>query len=235
MAATMSEVFSVHTDVSSLMTAGGFSTMVGLSAYLMSYEAQDCTRVGLTNQTGLVSRLETRRKWTLAVMIVSAFFYAAGIVLLALGISLFRDERSLIADTISGLIIQQQEQAADSTINEPAIMAGLAAAVILLGSVQSVLHFNKHEEWGWLGSLIYATGWILAAVAAATNNNSISSIRTDRLVWALVGASLIVGGTYMIPWALHHRYISSPAYALMAFGFFSFSISTSLVIQGSVT
>ncbi len=226
MAATTSDVFSVHNDVSSLMTAGGFSTLVGLSTYLLTYKP---------NQTGVVSQLETRRKWTICVMIVSAFFYVAGLVLLTLGISLFRDERSLISDTISGIILQQQEKASETDINEPAIMSSLAAAVILLGSIQSALHFHKTGDFGWLGSLVYATGWILAAIAAATNNNSISSIRADRLAWALVGASLVVGGTFMIPWAVHHQYISSPAYVLMAFGFFSFSISTSLVIRATPT
>lgn len=224
--ATSSEVFSVHNNVSAFMVAGGLSMLLGFSSYFMSYEVTDGNRLGV----GQEAQFQMRKKVALAVMIISAFFYVAGIVLLALGISLFRDERSTIALTVAGIIEQQQEMATDSQLNEPAIVSGLAAALVLLGSIQSIRNFNKTQDWGWLGSTIFTTGWILFAIAAATNNNSLTSVRTDRLVWSLVGTTLIVGSTFIIPWALHHRYVTSPAFPLMAFGVLAFGVSTSWAI-----
>jgi len=205
--ATQDTVDSVHRDVYTLVSAGSIAALLGFSSYFMSFEYSDFDRVNFADQGHAETTFQRRKKLSLVVLIISAFFYVCGIVLLTVGISLYRNERTEIANSITGIITQAQQQAQQPNVNEPAILASVSAAIIILGMIQSARHFRKTESFGWLGSLIYAVGWLMFAFAGASNDNSLSSIRGDRLAFTLIGSSLVVAGTWIFPWALHPNFL----------------------------
>ena len=220
-----SQTDAIHRDIVIFMGIGSVSALLGMSSYFMSHEYQDFDRSGKSE-----SIFQQRKKWALAVMALSAFFYVCGIVLMTLGISLYRDEREEIASSISGIIIQTRQQAQQSSVDEPAILSSIGAALIILGMAQCCRNFAKTEEWGVIGSSIFASGWLINSFAAACNNNSLSSLRGDRLAWSLTGSAAIVAGTFMFPWMLHHNYVSGLSWAIMSLGYIAFDISTSFVV-----
>ncbi len=226
--ATSDTVTSIHDEISLFMSTGLIAYLLGMSTYLGGYEYQDFDRVTGINQEHV---FQTRKKVAFAIFIISAFIYISGIVLMALGISLYRTEREDLADSITGIIRQTTQNASQPDINEPAILAGIAAAMILLGSAEMIRHFHKSEQWGWIGYSIFSAGWLLNAFAAAMNNMSINSLRTDRLMFSLPGAVAVAAGTAVFPWALHHNYISSASFPLVAIGLGLFSVSTSYVVK----
>ena len=223
------QIFSVNNDVAYLVGSGSLAAVLGFSTYFMSYEYSDFDRINISDQEQMESTFQKRKKFAMTILIISAFVYVSGIVLLTVGISLYRNERENIANSITGIITQANQMASQSSINEPAILASFGAAMVLLGFFQSVRNFHKTEDFGILGSAIYAVGWLLLGFSAATDSNSLSSLDGQRLAWSLSGAALIVASTFAFPWSLHHNYISSPAYPIMCFGYLLFSIGTSFV------
>jgi hypothetical protein len=127
------------------------------------------------------------------------------------------------------LIQQIRNHDAQPKLNEPAILSGISSAIILLGVIESVRHFHKTEDFGWIGSSLYAAGWLGQAFAAAMNNKSVSSLKTQRLAWTLPGAAAIIGGTFLIPWQLQHNYVSGPGWSVAALGYTAFTIGTAYV------
>jgi len=220
---------SFHRDISIFMGSGMIASLIGLSSYLMSYEFQDFDRVGLESQNRMQENFNQRKKISIAIMSIAAFIYVSGIVLLTLGVSLYREEREEVSSSIPGIIVQIKQKAAQPDINEVAILAGIAGAVIIIGMMKSALNFQSNETWGWIGSSIYTAGWLAMAFAASMNNKSITSLVGERLAWCLPGVSLIVAGTFIIPWQLHYNYITGPGFPLQAIGYVCLWIGTSFL------
>lgn len=227
--ATPDHIDAVHQNIAILTGTGSAAALVGMASYFMSYEYKDFDRINVQGQDRMEVAFKRRRKVSQAVMIIAIIIYVAGLVLLALGISLYRNEREEQAQSISGLIQQNRNTAAEPNTNEPAILAGISTAVILAGMIQSAREFNKTEQFGWIGSSIYTAGWLGNAFAASMNNKSINSIKANRLAWTLPGSAAIVAGSFIIPWQLSHNYISGPGWPIAALGYAAFSIGTSYV------
>lgn len=225
--ATSDVIDSVHRDIVVFMSSGSIAALLGMSSYLMSYEFQDFERVNLQGQDRMQENFTSRRKVSIAIMVVSALVYVTGIVLLTLGVSLYREEREEQAASIPGLITQIRTTAEQPSVNEPAILAGICAVLIVSGMIKSAINFNTHEQWGWIGSSLYTAGWIGLSFAAAMNNKSINSLVGNRLAWTLPGAACIVAGTFIVPWQLHYNYISGPGWPIAAIGYTAFAIGTS--------
>jgi len=221
------KIDSFHRDISLLTGLGSAVALLGLSSYMMSYEYQDFDRVNLQGQDRMEEVYFKRRKVSLAIMILAAFFYVAGIVLITLGITLYPTEREEIASNIPGQITQLRSVAAQPDLNEPAILAGLSAALIVGGLGYSGYVFHQTENWGWVGSAVFSAGWVGQSFAAAMNNKSIESLVANRLAWTLSGAAVIIAGTMIFPWQLENNYISGPAWPLTALGYLAFTIGTS--------
>jgi hypothetical protein len=220
----------VHRHISTLMGSGTIVSLLGMTGYFMSYEYQDHDRVEAGQHATAIHR---RQKCALAIIVIASFLYISGLVLISMGVSMYRLERENIADSISGIIMQTQRMEKQPDLNEPALLSGLATALILMGVFQSLRHFHRTETWGAVGAGLYGIGWLLNAYAAACNDNTLHSVRPDRLAWTLPGASAIVIGTYLFPWALRYAYVGSPAWAIAALGYVSFGIGTSFVVSAS--
>ena len=95
--------------------------------------------------------------------------------------------------------------------------------------IQSAREFNMTEQFGWIGSSIYAAGWIGNAFAASMGNKSISSVKSNRLAWTLPGAAAIVTGTFLVPWSIHHNYVSNPGWPIAGLGYVAFTVGTAYV------
>lgn len=216
-----------HRDISLLTGLGSAVALLGMSSYMMSYEYRDFDRVHLQGQDRMEEAYFYRRKVSWVIMILAAFFYVSGIVLLTLGITLYPDEREEVATNIPGQISQIRSKNAQPSLNEPAILAGISAALIVGGIGYGAYVFDKTENWGWVGSAVYSAGWIGQAFAAAMNNKSIESLVANRLAWTLPGAAVVVAGTMIFPWQLQNNYISGPAWPLTALGYMAFIIGTS--------
>lgn len=221
------KIDSFHRDISMLTGLGSALGLLGMSSYMMSYEYQDFDRVHLQGQDRMEQTYFYRRKVSWVIMAVAGLLYVTGIVLLTLGISLYPNEREEVATNIPGQITQLRSAAAQPTLNEPAILAGISAAMIVGGISYGAYTFNHTESWGWIGSAVYSAGWLGQAFAAATNNKSLESLVPNRLAWTLPGASVIIAGTMVFPWQLQHNYISGPAWPLTALGYMAFTIGTS--------
>lgn len=202
---------------------------MGMASYFMAYEYQDFTRVDNQGQDRMEVAFNKRRRYSKIVTVLASIVYMAGIVLIALGISLYRNERQEQAQSISGLIQQNRNITAQPKTNEVAILAGVSTAVLAAGMVKSAFDFNKTEQLGWIGSSLYAAGWLGNAFAAAMNNKSISSVNANRLAWTLPGAASIVAGTFLVPWQLHHTYVSGPGWPVAALGYAAFTVGTAYV------
>lgn len=216
-----------HRDIAMMTGLGSAVALLGLSSYMMSYEYQDFDRVTLQGQDRMEATYFRRRKVSLIIMVLAAFFYVAGVVLITLGITLYPNEREEVATNIPGQITQLRATAAQPAINEPAILAGLSTGLIVGGLGYGAYVFNRTENWGWVGSALYSAGWIGQAFAASMNNKSIESLVPNRLAWTLPGASVIILGTMVFPWQLENNYISGPAWPLTALGYLAFVVGTS--------
>lgn len=231
--ASVDQVHSLHESISIFTGVGSALSLLGFSAYFTGYEYTDFDRNDAENRFQLNSKFQTRRKKAFVIFGLSASIFLAGLVLLTLGICLYRTERELIATSVAGIIEQKNAAKANATTtNEAAILASVASFLILLGSFECVRHFHKTENWGVVGAPIYGGGWLMAAFAAALNSNSINSLELSRLAWTLPGSVSVVAGTFLFPYALHHHYTASPALVLMSLGYAAFSIGTSLVLEG---
>ncbi len=212
------KIDSFHRDISMMTGIGAASALLAMSSYMMSYEYQDFDRVHINGQDRMEETFHKRRRTSIIIMAIAAFFYVAGIVLITLGITLYPDEREEVATNIPGQISQLRVQAAQPDINEPAILAGISAALIVGGIGYGAYVFNKTENWGWIGSSIYSVGWIGMAFAGSMNNKSIESLVANRLAWNLPGAAAVIAGTMIFPWQLSENYVSGPAWPIQALG-----------------
>lgn len=232
--ATVDQINEVHENISIMCGTGSAVALVSMAAYFMSYEYRDFNRIDLqknSRQDTVDLIFRRRRKSATAIAIVAMLFYIGGLTLIALSLSLYPSERELQANDISGLIQQNRNQAVQPGVNEAAILAGISLGVVLIGVLQSARDFHKRERFGWVGSTIYAAGWIGTAFAAALNNKSINSLVGNRLAWTLPGAAGIVAGTFLLPWQLENNYVSSPAWPLAALGYVAFTIGTAYVTE----
>jgi len=166
----------------------------------------------------------------LTILIIACFFYVAGIVLMTLGVSLYHNEKEELSTSISGIIVQQAQLAAQPSVNESSIMASFAAVLIIFGLAKMLWQFKTTENWDWIGTSVYTAGWILFAFPAAMNNNGVNSLATERIAWTIPGIVLIIASTIMFPFFLRKHYISSPTFILMALGFYLLDIGISLVL-----
>lgn len=221
----------IHRDVIIFAGSGTIAALLGMSGYFMTYEFEDLDRMTLSNQSHLEQTYRGRKKIAFAVIIISLIFYICGIVLISLGISLYRNERTEIASSITGIIQQTRAAASQSSINQPAILTGIAAAMIIGGMYMSAHTFRKTQQFGWIGMSVYTAGWLLNAFPAAMNDNDASSLDGSRLAWTLPGAAAICAGTYLLPWVIHHNYVTSPAFVLQSLGYVAFSVGTAFVLE----
>lgn len=221
------KIDSFHRDISMMTGIGSAAALLGMSSYMMSYEYKDFDRVKLQGSDRMDEVFSKRQRVSLVIMIIAAFFYVAGVVLITLGISLYPTEREEIASSIPGQISQLRSMNAQPSVNEPAILAGISAALIVGAMAYGAYVFNKTENWGWIASSLYAAGWIGLSFAAAMNNKSIESLVTNRIAWTLSGGLVVVAGTLIFPWQLENNYISGPAWPLCGLGYAAFTIGTS--------
>lgn len=227
--ATPDVIDAMHRNITIMTGTGAAVALLGFSSYFMSYEYKDFDRVELQGQDRMEKTYSQRKKISLIIRVIAGFFYISGIVLITLGICLWRDEREEQAQAIPSLIQQIRNADAQPSVNEPAILAGLSSAVLLAGAVMGALHFHKHEDYGWIGATLYAAGWLAQSFAAAMNNKSINSLKANRLAWTLPGAAGIVLGSFILPWQLHENYVSGPAHVVHALGLVAFTIGTAYV------
>jgi hypothetical protein len=227
--ATPDQIDAMHRNITILTGTGSAAALVGMASYFMSYEYKDFDRINVQGQDRMEVAFKRRRKVAQVILVIAIIIYVAGLVLIASGISFYRDEREEQAESIPSLIQQIRNADAQPSTNEPAILAGISTAIILAGMIQGAREFNKTEQFGWIGSTIYAAGWLGNAFAASMNNKSISSIKGNRLAWTLPGAAAIVAGTFIVPWQLHHNYISGPGWPVAALGYVAFTVGTSYV------
>jgi hypothetical protein len=230
--ATSDQVDTLHRNIWALTGGGAIGAMLGMSFFLMSYEYKDFDRVTVKGQDQMETLFHRRRKTSMAIMIAAIIVYIAGMTLICLGVSLYRDERENLASSVTGLITQIRNKAAQPSINEPAILAALSTVCVVMGIGKGAWDFTTTEQWGWIGSSIYTIGWLGLAFAGAMNDMSIDSLSTTRLAWTLTGSSMISAGTFIIPWQLHQNYISGPGWPIMALGYVGFTVGTGLVLPG---
>ena len=221
------KIDSIHRNIAMFTGFGSAAALLGMSSYFMAYEYQDFDRLDIGRTERMEDILDKRRRFSIVIMLLSAFIYVAGMVCITLGITLYPTEREEIATNSPGQIQQIQNVAAQPSVNEPAILSGLCSALTLAGMGYGFYNFMKREDFGWVSMSIYSVGWIGNSFAASMNNKSINSLVANRLAWTLPGAALIIAGTAMFPWQLHETYISGPSWPLCALGYVFFSIGTS--------
>ena len=227
--ATSDQIDAAHRNITILTGTGSAAALLGMSSYFMAYEYKDFDRIGVQGQDNMDREFQKRKKTALIVLVLAGLVYVTGLVCLTLGVSLYRTEREEQGTSIPVLIQQIRNTDAQPKLNEPAILSGISSAIILLGVIESARHFHKTEDFGWIGSTLYAAGWLGQAFAAAMNNKSINSLVDHRLAWTLPGAAAIVGGTYLIPWQLQNNYISGPGWPISALGYVALTIGTAYV------
>ncbi len=229
-----------HLPILRLSGAGSCLALLGMASYGMGYEFKDFERVAHLSSNGpLRERIENvysrHNKAGIVIMAVSAAIFVAGIVLLTLGATLYPLEREEIASNIPGQIAQTRAANAQPKINQPAILAGIGAALIVGGMSYGAFRFNSTENWGWIASSIYSLGWIALAFAGAMNNKAIDSLVLNRVAWNLCGSALVIAGTLLFPWQLENNYISGPSWVLAAIGYACFTIGTSYLTSAPTT
>ena len=222
---------SVHDNIAILSGSGGALALIATSVYFMSSEYNDFDRVSISHRDKMRKQQIKRRRTSKLMAIAGAVMYIAGLILLVLSIGLFHDEREAPAKDIAAMIHKQRRQDNQPSVNEPAILAGLATVVVLAGAIQSLRNFRKDETFGWLGTTLYAGGWLANGFAASMQNNSISSVSGRRLAWTLPGAAGIVIGTACLPWQIRHQYVSGPGLPVAAIGYVLYTIGNSAVLS----
>jgi hypothetical protein len=207
--------YKVHKNLSIISGTGGALALFGISGYFMAFDYPN---------TGI------KRKQTSKVVAgFGILLYLIGIVLLILSVGVYRDQREDVETEISSIIQQVRKQENQPHHNEPFILASLASLIILLGLGQSLRTFHNTEKFGLVGLTVYTVGWVSNAFAASMQNNSISSINNQRLVWTLPGAIAIVLGTACLPWQIRHKYVSGVALPLSAIGYAFYTIGNAIV------
>lgn len=225
------QLYAVHKDVVTMAATGAAVALLSTSTYFMTYEYKDFERVrreddGTSKLEAIYGRRRRIAKITLA---ISAFFYLCAIALICVSICLYRDEREEQATDIPGQISQLRTLAAQPSWNEVSVLASLSSGLTVAGAIQCALTFDKAEEFGWIGIILYAGGWLGNSFAASMNNKGLDSIRLSRLAWTLPGAAAIVAGTVLYPWQVDNGYISGPSWSISALGYAAFVIGTSYV------
>lgn len=227
--ATEDQVSLVHQNISFLSGFGAGSCYLGLASYFMAYEYRDFDRVDLRGKMRMERRYRDRSRWSKIAMTLSVLLFVGGLVLLVLGMSLYPFEKEQQAFEIPSLIQQIRNQEAEPSVNEPAILAGIASAVVLLGAYAGAREFSHTETFGWVATVLYAAGWLANGFAASMNGTSITNLDTMRIAWTIPGAVAIAAGTFMFPWQLNHNYVSGPAWPVAGIGFACFAIGSALV------
>lgn len=216
-----------------MAATGAAVALVSTATYFMTYEYKDFERVRREGDVNGSSKLEEiygkRRRIAKITLALSALFYICAIALLCVSICLYRDEREEQSTAIPVQIQQLRQVAAQPSWNEVSVLASLSSALVIAGAVQCALMFDKTEEFGWIGNIIYASGWLGNAFAASMNNKGVDSIRLSRLAWTLPGAAAIVAGSVVYPWQVDNGYISGPSWPISALGYTAFVIGTSYV------
>jgi len=124
--------------------------------------------------------------------IIGFLFYVAGLILLVLSISLFREDKELQSSQVAIIIKQKQVRDAQPNMDQPTILASFAIVFILLGTLFSYTASK-------IGIIILALGWIGMGFAGSMANNSLNSIQNERLEWTLSGSLFIVLGSLLFP------------------------------------
>ncbi len=219
-----------HENIAIFTGVGSVVSLLGLSSAFLSREYKEYDRVPVAGTSSRMERSYRKRQKTgRAILVVSTMAYIAGLALVTLGVTLYPLERDELETTVQGLILQNRTKNTQPAVHEPAVLSCISSALILAGVVEGGRHFHRYDEFGWIGSTLYAGGWLGQAFAGAMNDKNITSLRPTRLAWTLPGTFAIVLGTFLVPWQLKYNYSSGPAWPLAAAGYAAFSIGTSYV------
>ena len=214
-----------HLQDNALITgvAGGALYTFGLSLHFMSHDIRDNTKIDL----------ESRSKHT-QVYMLGSFFIVAGVILLTVAASCWRDEgREVIGGNTSRVVTQVREMQSQPDVNEPAILAGIGAGFILIGGFVASKDFHISKRFEKYSSLVHGLGWAMLGAAGAMKTKSIDSVNGTKLAMTLPGVALIAIGAHILPWQAHHGYTSGPALPLIATGATLFTIGNSWNIYHS--
>ena len=155
--------------------------------------------------------------------LIQVLFYIAGLVLVIISLSLYREEKDIVTSQISITIKQNQLRENQPDINEPCILASFGGLAILLGIWLSA---SKSEETEWMAAIFFILGWISQGFAASMATNSISSVQNDRLAYTLSGVCLIIFGSIIF-----HFIKACPALILATVGAVLFTVGNAQVVS----
>lgn len=219
-------IVSVHYPRALLTVSGTTAFLFGINTLFMSYSKQ-------TRHAHVVQPLWHREKpWQKVLLGISGCLLISSIVLLLLSVILYDQEKQTQAQSIAALAQQVRASKVDqSKVHEAAIIQGVASAIILCGLGLLLWNYHTTERFQITSILLYASGWITAAVAMSTNARGLSTIEPTRLAWTLPGAFLITAGTVAIPWEIDQPSLLGPSIATLATGLSALAIGHSYVTK----
>lgn len=227
--ATVDQVSSVHNSLATYSATGSIAALFGLSTYFMSEEYKHYERYDMTKGKAISDLASERERGAKMIWMLSIFFFLSGLVLVALSMSLFQQEKEHLPTDIPSLLSQTQTHARDPDVNEVATLAGVSMGLVAIGAWYMSRSFTTRKEWGYIGPAIYSAGWIIAAFTAACLTKALSSFDENRLAWTLPGVAAIIFGTLYMPTQMKHQYSSGPLLVLTMLGFTGFTIGNSYV------
>lgn len=227
--ATVNQVSSVHNSLATYSGTGSIAALFGISTYFMSEEYKHYERYDMTKGKAISDIASEREKGAKMIYVLSMFFFLSGLVLVALSMSLFSQQKEHLPTNIPALLAQTQDHARDPDVNEVAILAGVAMGLVAVGGYYMTREFTKTKEWGTWGPMIYSAGWLVAAFTASCTTKALHSLDTDRLAWTIPGVVAIIFGTLYMPTQISHQYTSGPLLVITMLGFTSFTIGNSAV------
>lgn len=216
--ADSSRVISLHFPRSMLCGFGAFAYLAGLNGTFASY-----TKVDM--QLNITQPIWKRRnRWAEILLYASVGFLISGLVLILLSTLLYETEKQVKASTVAGLVQQvRAENEGKEKINEVGVMNGMASAAILVGLGLMLYNFHTDGHFHISSLLLYAAGWMTAAVSLSSDSKALSSTNWKRLAWTLPGALLTIMGTSAIPQEREYL-MTGPSMALTATGLFAMVI-----------
>lgn len=154
---------------------------------------------------GLVSERKTTALGLVALLFI------AGIACIAVGVSLYSDEREQLAtQSIASQVQQEQKrEALEGTTHEVAIFSGIMFGLIgLIGLSIARSEINQQDRRRHLLYLLYIAAWLGAAFSVSANSQSLSDINGNRLAFLVPGAVLLG----MVPFLMHEQVLKGEAW-----------------------
>jgi hypothetical protein len=168
------DVYSFHQKIATYDSLGSVLALFGTSLIFSRFSTSD-------------------KQWVFGVLC-----YFAGLILMVVSVydyNVKEKQPATIAEMVqhNRKVLRRGESSRDGAM----ILSGVSGLLIFAGAFQATRSYWNTGQFGILGTVVYAGGWVGKAFAGSMNADS--QVENERLMYTMLGAGTVVLGSLNLP------------------------------------